>query len=819
MMDAVPNFTPRAQEAIKTAREIGIKYKSKTVSLDHLLVGLLSQGRGLLREIFLIVGYDLDSFRALVEGSLDSGKRAPRGISFSSEVKVVLEMAYKCATDLQQSYVGTEHILIALLKYKPPHILKLFEKGGVRVKSLTLAIKTHLLESSQVSSPDQFETITEPPPESRSSKKSSSTALETYGVNYNELAAKGKFHDVICKEKDMREITEILCRKSKNNPILLGEPGIGKTALVEGLAKQIVNSECSDHLVGHVIFGLDLASMIAGTKYRGQFEERLKNVIKEVVEVPNLILFIDELHTLVGAGSAEGTMDAANILKPMLARGEIRCIGATTFKEYKKHIERDGALARRFQPVNIEEPSEEDCITILKGISYSYEKFHGVEYSPESLDLCVKLSIKYINNRYLPDKAIDIMDQAGSRVKIEHFKRPNSAKAIEKKLENLMEEEDEATTVAAKDRISAEQDKLFVKYKRIIERWSANNKKKSFRVEASHIYEIIAQKLEVPVREISTDSSAHLLDLKEDLDKLVIGQGEASSAICKALIRNKAGLRNEDRPVGSFLFLGAAGVGKTHMAKELARKLFGNKDNFTNISMVEYSESYSSSKLIGSAPGYVGYDHSGQLTEAVREKPYSVVLFDEVEKAHPSVTQLLLQILDEGAITDNMGRKINFKNCVVILTGNIGSQFTKGKTSVGFMDNSSNRNAKDIREKVMGAVKSSLSLEFINRLDEMVIFNNFTAEDFDKIIDLNLADLRSKLKEKNISLSINKGAKAIIREEAIELNDGARPVKGLLDTWVVNPVALKLLQEEVGNIKKISVKAKDEKIVISIVLR
>ena len=559
--------------------------------------------------------------------------------------------------------------------------------------------------------------------------------------------------------------------------------------------------------------------MIAGTKYRGQFEERLKNVIKEVVGVPNLILFIDELHTLVGAGSAEGTMDAANMLKPMLARGEIRCIGATTIKEYKKHIERDGALARRFQPVNVEEPSHEDCLTILQGISPSYENFHGVKYSPESLELCVLLSIKYINDRHLPDKAIDIMDQAGSRVKISHFKRPEAAKRVEKELENLMIEEDEAVTTVAKANIAMKQEKLFHKYKSIIEKWSANNKKQAFIVEDSHIYAIIAQKLGVPVREISDSSATHLLNLKEGLNKLTIGQEEASSAICKALIRNRAGLRDEGRPVGSFLFLGASGVGKTHMAKALAQKLFGNKDNFTNISMVEYSESYSSSKLIGSSPGYVGYDHSGQLTEAVRKKPYSVVLFDEVEKAHPSVTQLLLQILDEGVITDNMGRKINFKNCVVILTGNIGSQFTKGKTSVGFMGGGSGEDPKAMREKVLAAARTQLSLEFVNRLDDIVVFNNFTAEDFDKIIDLNLFSLREKLKGKKIGLSIHKAAKTILRNEAIKADDGARPIKGLLDTWVINPIALELLKEEGNTIKRIAVQAKDKNIFINVVFK
>ena len=813
MMDSVPNFTPRAQEAIKHAREIGLHHKCKEVSAIHLLVGLLSQGRGLLRGVFNIIGYDLEGFRAYAESCIKGGRSKGEKIKFSPAVKLILELAYKYAQGLDQSYVGTEHILIAILKNDDPSIKKILKDGGIEIRSLSLALKSQLMESSQVS-PFLASDLPAETGDPHAPRKGSPSALEQFAINYNELAVQGKFNDLICRDEDIDEITEILCRKSKNNPILLGDPGIGKTALVEGLSSKIVRSECSDHLLGHVILGLDLASMIAGTKYRGQFEERLKNVIKEIGEVPNLILFIDEIHTLIGAGSAEGTMDAANILKPMLARGEIRCIGATTFKEYKKHIEKDGALARRFQPVNVDEPSREDCLKILKGISPTYERFHDVKYSPEALAMCVDLSTKYIHDRHLPDKAIDIMDQAGAKVKISHFKRPKAAKKIEKQLESLMLQEDKASTIPVKADLSTKQQELFEKYKSILEKWSNKNKKTEFSVEPQHINEIISHRLNVPIDQISADAPSNILDLKSKLSKSVVGQEDAISSISEALIRNKAGLKDDNKPVGSFLLLGASGVGKTHLAKMLAKNLFGSKDNFINISMVEYSEGYASSKLIGSSPGYVGYESSGQLTEAVRSKPYSVVLFDEIEKAHPNVTQMLLQILDDGIITDNMGRKINFKNCLLLLTGNVGSQFTKGKTSVGFMGSDTTGDIDAIKSKVIEAAKSKLSLEFLNRLDDIIVFRNFTSDDFHKIINLELGSLRARLKGKRISLSVYKSALDQITSSAAELNDGARPVEGLIQQWVTNPIANILLSEPESDIKRIIAKSVGNKILV-----
>lgn len=807
MMESTPNFTPRAQEALKNSRSIAIQYRAPVIDIEHLLLGLLSQGRGLLREIFDISGYDIDAFKEIVEDTLPKGKTKKEDIPFSQDFKGILQLAFESASSLQQSYVGTEHLLVAIIKYNSPKTQGFFKKADINQQSLSIAIKSYLLESSQVFTAMEAQKNSDSPNEIEQApkKQKSSGVLESYAVNYNQLASEGKFNKVICRESHLHELTEILCRKNKNNPILLGEPGIGKTAIIEGLALSIVKSECSEHLLGHTIFGLDLAAMIAGTKYRGQFEERLKNLIEELKDMPKLILFIDEMHTLVGAGAAEGSMDAANILKPMLARGEIRCIGATTFNEYKKNIEKDGALARRFQPVNVDEPSSENCKKILQGIADTYESFHSVKYSKKALDLCVDLSIKYIHDRFLPDKAIDLMDQAGSKVKIANFKRPAKAKKIEAELEHLMQEEDECVSIAAKADLSTRQDILFEEYKKIIQKWSDDNKKKDYTVQPEDVYFILSKKLNIPITKISETSEKEFLTLEKELNDSVIGQEEAISSISKSLIRNRAGLKSEGKPIGSFLLLGRSGVGKTHTAKIVAEKLFGSQDNFININMSEYSESFTGSKLIGAAPGYVGYESSGQLTEKVRKRPYSVVLFDEIEKAHPNVIQTLLQILDEGNIQDNMGRNINFKNCVIFITGNIGSEIAQGKVGVGFATASQEYTKTEIKDRVKKEALKKLSPEFLNRLDDIIIFNSFDEANFGKIVNIHLKDLILKLKDQSISLTISAGVKKIITAECQKLEDGARPIAKLVQDRIVDPLSEKILEVGRDSFTKIKV--------------
>ena len=805
-MDSVPNFTPRAQEAIKKAREFAAHYQTGVVKLEHLLLGLLAQGRGLLREAFSLSDNDLDGFRAFVETALKRGKNTVPHITFAAEVKTILELAYKCATDLNQPYVGTEHMLLSIIKFNSPSIQDLFQGAGVNRKNLTSALRSQLLEAAHIESiHDDLKSMAAPPVEKF-------TARETFGINYNELARRGKFDDVVCQEESLLEITESLCRKGKNNPLLLGEPGVGKTALIEGLSRHIVSGACAEHLIGHSIFGLDLASMIAGTKYRGQFEERLKNLLKELQQVPNLILFIDEIHTLVGAGSAEGTMDAANILKPTLARGEIRCIGATTFPDYKKTIEKDGALARRFQPIILEEPSISEAKRILYSLKGSYEDFHYVSYENEAIDACVELSVKYIHDRHLPDKAIDLLDQAGSRIKISHFKRPKKMRRLEEELEGLMEAEDVATSPLGKDKLLKAQDKLFRKYRKEVDAWSKKNSLHKFPVQALDIQRLVASKIGVPVDQVSSSLLDKLLSLEDDLNKLIIGQKTAIKSLTEALVRNKAGLKDDRSPIGSFMLLGASGTGKTLTARILAKTLFGSKDNFIKINMTEYSDSFTSSKLIGAAPGYVGYEQAGQLTEAVRGNPYSVVLFDEVEKAHENVTQMLLQILDEGLIRDSMGREINFRNCIIIITGNVGAAFTKGKNNMIFSSGPSDDH-ETIRDNVVSAAQKHFRPEFLNRLDEILVFNNFTEGDYERIIELELSKLKDKLKPQGLNLAVYKTAKAYLRKRSQAANDGARPIERLVQTEIANVLARSILEQEKGSLGRASIKAAHDELI------
>lgn len=807
-MDSVPNFTPRAQEAIRKAREFAIDYKSSSVRLEHLLLGLLSQGRGLLREAFILSENDLDSFKIFIEGDLDIGKKTSLSVKYGSEVKAILELSYTCASDLDQSFVGTEHILLSIIKTNSPTISKLFRGAGIDHKSLTNALRAQLLEGAKIDS-DTTETKEPRTPAPKSNEKRS--ALESFGINYNTLAKEGKFDDVLCPEEVISEITESLCRKTKNNPLLLGQPGVGKTAIVEGLAKRIVSNECAEHLMGHVIFGLDLASMIAGTKYRGQFEERLKNVLKELKQVPSLILFIDEIHTLVGAGSAEGTMDAANILKPTLARGEIRCIGATTLPEYKKTIEKDGALARRFQPIMLDEPSPSDCKKILHSLKLTYEEFHNVIYEEDAINACVELSVKYIHERQLPDKAIDLLDQAGSKLKVMNFKRPAAVQKIEKELETLMEAEDDASSSSEKKLLLRKQDALFEQYKKSVQAWSRKNAKRPPRVTSRHIQELIASKINVPLSQISSSLSTKLTSLEEDLNKKIIGQQSSIKSLAEALIRNKVGLKSDKSPIGSFLLLGASGTGKTHTAQTIAKTLFGSKDNFIKINMTEYSDSFTSSKLIGAAPGYVGYEQAGQLTESVRRSPYSVILFDEIEKAHPNVVQMLLQILDEGLVRDNMGRDINFRSCIIVITGNVGASLTKGKATMAF-GGGAELNSESIKADVVAEAKKQFPPEFINRLDDILVFNNFDDESYLKILNLELGKLKKSLKAQNVSLSVYKPALTHLAATAKKENDGARPVERIIQNKISNTLAKRLLTKETDPFCKIIISYKNDQL-------
>ena len=640
--------------------------------------------------------------------------------------------------------------------------------------------------------------------ESSTSSQPELQALEVFGINYNKMAESGSLDDIVGKENEIQNITEILCRRKKNNPILIGEPGVGKSALIEGLAQQIVSQDVSDHLLGHTIYGLDLASMIAGTKYRGQFEQRLKKVVDEASQNPRVILFIDEIHTLVGAGSAEGTMDAANILKPALARGQLRCIGATTFKEYKKHIQKDGALDRRFQSVIVEEPTPSETLNILKGIKKKYEKFHQITYSPQSLKLAVELSHRYITDRYMPDKAIDLIDQAGSKVKIKNFKRPLRSREIEKEIESLMAKEEKCDDFIKKQSLLEEQEVLFEEYKDVLNEWSKESKNKKIRVTEEDILEAISTRTNIPLDKIQREKSSTSLSLERRLKSFVVGQDVAVKSISNAILRNKAGLRNPLRPIGSFLFLGPSGVGKTHTAQILAKEVFGSRGNLIQIDMSEFSEKHTSSKLIGAAPGYVGYDESGQLTEKIKKKPYSVVLFDEIEKAHEDISNLLLQVLDEGRLTDNFGIPCDFKNSIVILTSNVGFSVAQANASLGFKASDSSA---DSSNKILEKARSIFKPEILNRLDETLVFNSFENDDLRKIVNLELKELNKRLKKKKIKLKYDEGLVDFLAAEALSINEGARPIAKLVSDHLENPIAYHIMKHPSKlNLKAILVK-------------
>lgn len=807
-METLPNFTPRVQQALNVAKELARASLTKTITLEHLFLGILGLQTDFL-ESFLIK-HDIDSLEISAELTESLAvslgqplETEPPGTKyeFSPEVKGVLAIASLCANKMKHDYVGLEHVLIGFLKHKASPLLSYLTAIQKDPDELIFSLKVLFRpESSDEIPSDKAETDWR-----RSIAPSSYPAkdpLETYMVNFNQLALDGKLDRVIGKEKELMDMSEILCRRKKNNPILLGSAGVGKTALIEGLAQQIVSGQCVDFLLPKVIYGLDLATLIAGTKYRGQFEERLQKIITQLKGNRNAIIFIDELHTLVGAGSAEGSLDAANILKPTLARGEITCIGATTLKEYKKNIEKDAALDRRFQPVTVKEPTQEETVKILEGIKHKYEEFHGVKYKKSALKLIVNLSARYITDRHMPDKAIDILDQVASHRKLKAFKRPPEAKEIEDQLNKSLEEEP----------VTEKQEVLFEKYKEILDQWASESKALTPMVTDADVVQVICSKTGIPKEMLRPNGSLKFVNLATTLKKIIIGQDEGVEVAAKALLRGHASLGDPLKPMGAFLFLGPSGVGKTYTAKMLANEVFGGADNLIQINMSEYSEKVSSSRLIGAAPGYVGYDESGQLTERVRKKPYSLVLFDEIEKAHGEVANLLLQILEEGKLTDNFGREISFANTLVIATGNIGATLFKKSHSLGF-GSSNDEGGRNLA--ILEEAKIALSPELLNRFNETVIFNELSGDSLVEIIKLEINILKQRLeKVHEVKLVTGRSLLDFLGESSVKERDGARAIKNLVKKEVENKLAECLATGDPSKIKKISLsRAKDKTIV------
>jgi ATP-dependent Clp protease ATP-binding subunit ClpC len=796
------NFTPRAQQVLALARKEADRFNHNYVGTEHLLLGLIKLGQGVAVNVLTKLGVDMESVRMQVEQQVGSGPdtKMVGNIPYTPRVKKVLALASKEAKALNHSYVGTEHLLLGLLREGEGVAAQVLRSLDVNLEKARNEILKEL--DPNFGSDDEEEESEAPSSGSGSQKKDSKTpALKAFGRDLTELAHKGELDPVIGRSSETERVIQILCRRTKNNPVLIGEAGVGKTAIVEGLAQEIVQGNVPEILRDKKVIVLDLALMVAGTKYRGQFEERIKAVMDEIRRNKNVILFLDELHTIVGAGSAEGAMDASNILKPALSRGELQCVGATTLNEYRKYIEKDAALERRFQQVKVDEPSVEDAIRILQGLKGKYESHHKARYSAKALEAAVQLSSRYLPSRYLPDKAIDIMDEAGAKARIGAMTRPPELKVIEAEIEEIRVEKEVAIKDQDFEKAAQLRDKeksAKKRYDDVLEKWRTTTTERIVDVSDDDIMAVISKWTGVPLQRMEQAEAEKLLKMEEELKKLVIGQDEAVIAISKALRRSRADLKDPKRPIGSFIFLGPTGVGKTFLAKNLAEFMFGSAESLIQLDMSEYMEKHTASRLIGAPPGYVGYEEGGQLSEAVRRRPYSVVLFDEVEKAHPDVMHLLLQILEEGQITDNFGRKIDFRNTIIILTSNVGAETIKRQTSLGFgAINQDNADHGSMKDKVMEAAKKFFKPEFINRLDDIVCFRMLEKTELNVIVDLEISKVLSRLKNKRIVLKLDESAREFLMKEGYDPQYGARPMRRAVEKHIEDPLAEALLRSEV----------------------
>ncbi len=803
------NFTPRAQQVLALARKEADRFNHNYVGTEHLLLGLIKLGQGVAVNVLQKMNLDLETVRMEVEKQVGSGPETQMvgNIPYTPRVKKVLALAGKEAKSLNHSYVGTEHILLGLLREGEgvaARVLKSLEVDIERTRNEILKE----LDPNYASAAEGGES-SESPSEGQTqgsgtgNKKDVKTpALKAFGRDLTELAKKGDLDPVIGRKNEIERVIQVLCRRTKNNPVLLGEAGVGKTAIVEGLAQEISTGNVPELLRDKKVITLDLALMVAGTKYRGQFEERIKAVMDEIRRTKNVILFIDELHTIVGAGSAEGAMDASNIIKPALSRGELQCVGATTLNEYRKYIEKDAALERRFQTVKVEAPTVDEAVLILKGLRPKYEMHHKARITDEALESAVKLSERYISGRFLPDKAIDVMDEAGSRARIGAMTRPPDVKEIEKQIEEIRAEKEAAIkaqdfekAAALRDNEKQAKDKL----EQILAEWREAREEKEVIVTEDDIMHIVSKFTGVPLQRMEQKETQKLLQMENDLRGKVIGQDEAVTAISKALRRSRADLKDPRRPIGSFIFLGPTGVGKTFLARTLAEFMFGDSDALIQIDMSEYMEKFTSSRLIGSPPGYVGYEEGGQLSEAVRRRPYSVVLFDEIEKAHPDVMNLMLQILEEGKITDSLGRKIDFRNTIIIMTSNVGAETIKKNNVMGFGAPKDGHDYDTMRGKIMDEAKRVFKPEFINRLDDLIVFHQLARTDLMQIVELEIAKVLKRIKNKEIHLELEPGAKEFLIEKGYDPTYGARPMRRAVERYLEDPLAEELLR---GHVKQ-----------------
>ena len=788
------NFSKRVQKILQSAKKQAIRLGHSYVGSEHLLLGLLRLDSGIGSKIFDIYDCDIEDIQAMIEDLIKtSGGTMTLGhLPLTRRAERILRNAFNEAASMGSTIADDEHLLLALLKETNGIAFEVLNSNSLDYDSVLELVKDGSEKEEDISQPKKIE----------KSSKSKTPALDHFSRNITEMAEKGELDPVIGRKDEIERVAQILSRRKKNNPVLIGEPGVGKTAIIEGLAQKIIIKDVPRLLYNKRILSLDLAGLVAGTKYRGQFEERMKTVMLELEKTDDLILFIDELHTIVGAGGASGSLDASNMFKPALARGDIHCIGATTLDEYRKHVEKDGALERRFQKVNVSPPSTDESIAILKGLQSRYEDHHHVTYDQEAIKACVHLSHRYIADKFLPDKAIDIMDEAGSRAHMLNMKVPQEVIDLELEIEkvklkkvNVIVEQKFEDAANLRDT----EQKLILKLKSLQKKWQIDEASNPIKVSEDNIADVVSMITRIPVRKVAESEGQKLLKMKTEMSSNIVGQDRAIESLSKAIQRSRAGLKRNEKPVGVFLFLGPTGVGKTETAKVLANYLFSHSESLIKLDMSEYGERFSVSRMIGAPPGYVGYEEGGELTEKVRRNPYSVILFDEIERAHPDIFNVLLQLFDEGVLTDGLGRKVDFRNTIIILTSNIGTKEIQGGSLFGFSENSDDKNYDSIKNKILEKVSSVFNPEFLNRLDETIVYHPLTKDNVMKITDLQLVDIRENLLNINLTLTVTKKAKILITDKGFNTVYGVRFLRREIQSLVENPLSELLLGKVFSN--------------------